>query len=354
MPKPMLRALCLVAAACAASVAITACKAKTEVTADTPEATATVESIGEEDAIITEQHDDATIVWNVSPEGQVKALVKTPDGKVIDKDVSGTVTWKGSAPDAAPIVLPLAFDAKAGMLVGTVPRLDGELTELKYDLKVQGKPLVGALHVPAGGTKELVLHAKASADIKIPEGKVGPNGGVIQVVGSDRIELVAEKATGKVRVYVLDADFNPVKVEDRTIRLAIGGEAPETIVLVPEPGGLYFSGKLRAAVDPVRVTVAVARPRVRTHVCIVGYSPGAVLVVGARAPRVRMVVASGWSTGADVDVRVAAPSVLVVAEPPRPRVGVRVDIRAPAPPKPPKIRVGAGVSVKAGAGVKIR
>jgi hypothetical protein len=347
----MLRALCLAAAACAVSVALTACKEKTEVTADTPESTATVESIGEEDAIITEQHDNATVVWNVSPDGQVKALVKSPDGKVIDKDVSGTVTWKASEPDAAPVVLPLTFDAKAGMLVGTVPKLEGELVELKYDLKVEGKPVVGALHVPAGGTKELVLHAKASADVKIPEGKVGPNGGVIQVVGPDRIELVAEKATGKVRVYVLDADFNPVKVEDRTIKIAIGGEAPETVVLVPEPGGLYFSGRLRAAVDPVRVTVAVARPKVQAHVCIVGYSPGAVLFVGARAPRVRLLVAGGW----DADVRVVGPGVMIHDHDDddhhHHHGKVKLQIKGP---KPPKVRLNAGVSVHAGAGVKIR
>jgi hypothetical protein len=353
MQKPMLRALCLVAAACAASVALSACKDKAEVTAETPEATATVESIGDEDTIITEQHDNATIVWNVSEDGKVKALVKTPDGKPIDKDVSGTVTWKGSAPDSAPVVLPLMFDAKAGMLVGTIPKLEGDMTELKYDLKVEGKPLVGALHLPPGGTKELVLHAKASADVNIPDGKVGPNGGVIQVVGPDRVEIVAEKATGRVRVYLLDADFNPVKIEEKTtIKLAIGGEAPETIVLVPDPGGLYFSGKLRATVDPPRVTVAVARPSARVHVALVGYRPGVVLLVGARAPRVRILVAGGWNS----DVRVVAPGVVIHDhdDDDHGHGKVKIHIKGPRVPRPPSVRVQAGVQVKAGAGVKIR
>ena len=343
-----LRAACLLAVACAASTALCACKAKTEAAAESAEsmeATVTAESIGDEDAIITEQHDNATVVWNVSADGQVKALVKSPDGKPIDKDVSGTVTWKGSGPDDTPVELPLVFDAQAGMLVGTIPKLEGDLTELEYNIQVEGKPVAGTLHLPAGGTKELVLHAKASADIDIPEGKVGPNGGVIQVVGEDRIELVADEATGDVRVYVLDADFNPVQIEDRTIKLAIVGEAPETIVLVPDPGGLYFTGHMRAAVDPVRVTVAVGRPHVHTHVAVVGWHPGAVLVVGARAPRVRFRVAGGWHGHA----KVVGPKVEI--HEPHPHADVKIHIKAP---KPPSIKVGAGVGVKAKAGARVK
>lgn len=43
---------------------------------------------------ITEGHDGGSTVWEVKPDGKVRALVKTTDGKPVRKDVGGTL-WKG-------------------------------------------------------------------------------------------------------------------------------------------------------------------------------------------------------------------------------------------------------------------
>ncbi len=55
------------------------------------------------------------------------------------------------------------------------------------------------MHLPAGGTKELDENAKEATKIKIPVGQKGPNGGVLQVVGDDVVEVVAGKKNGAVR-----------------------------------------------------------------------------------------------------------------------------------------------------------
>ena len=68
----------------------------------------------------------------------------------------------------------------------------------------------GALHVPAGGTKELVLTARTAATKDNYKGQKGPNGGVVQRVGDDVVEIVGDKGTGQVRVYALDATLKPI------------------------------------------------------------------------------------------------------------------------------------------------
>src|SRR5689334_17213139 len=65
----------------------------------TAEATVTEESVEAVPVAIeeplTEEHDGGSVGWDFAPDGTVKAIVKAPDGKPIDKDVSGTLTWKG-------------------------------------------------------------------------------------------------------------------------------------------------------------------------------------------------------------------------------------------------------------------
>jgi hypothetical protein len=278
-------------AALAFAVALPGCSKdseKTEVTA---------ENIQEAEPVV-EQHDAATVAWTVEPDGKVKALVKTPDGKPVDKNVTGTLTVKPVAKNPVPTTVPLVRDEKTGLMTATIPPLEYDLTEVKYDINVNEKPVKGALHLPPGGTRDLALNAKASAEVKLPEGKKGPNGGVIQVVGKDTIEIVGDKGSGTTRVYFLDADLKPVKVvPEKTVKIAVVTNAgPETIILTPDPGGLYFHGKFGVAVNPTKITVAVST-KDHTDVVLCGWHPTKVIVVGAAAPVVGVFVAVNWGIG---------------------------------------------------------
>ena len=249
---------------------------------------------------VTEDSDAGSITLNVTPDGKVAATLQSPDGKLITRDVAGQIIFHGPAGDTS---VPAVVDEKSGLVTASGPRLDGDLTQIDYALTVAGKPWTGTLQVPRGGTKSLADDARAAAaSAPLPDQK-GPNGGVLQIVGKDRIEIVADKAGGQVRVYVLDADLHPIAVGDRKIKLAIAGDAPEIVILVPDAKGLYCSGKLVSHADPTRLTVSVTLAD-ETHVAIVGWSPGVHLIVGARAPRVHILVAT-WGPP-DVDVRVRA------------------------------------------------
>jgi hypothetical protein len=369
--RPVLAALCLGAVL----VAAPACKkASSEVTVEAPAPEAVVDI---PEAII-EENENGSVAWSVAPEGQVKAIVKSTDGKPITKNITGELLWKGPKGDEK---IPVTVEEKTGFLIATGPRLDDDLTEIGYNLQVDSKPWGGTLHVPRGGTLELQESAKVS--VAVPEGKVGPNGGVIQFIGEDRVEVVADKGgSGQVRVYFLDPEFKVIKGPDRKVKIAIVGDSPEVVILEPEPaGGLFFVGRLRTKVDPVRVTVAVTN-RTVTHAAIVGWAPRTRLVVGARAPRVRLMVASGWDPDIDVRVRARGPTVVVhdddddrgrvrvkvtgrghdhrdhdhgrvkVGGGAHVGVGVGVHVAVPRPPPPPSLHVGVGVGVHAGAGVK--
>ena len=258
---------------------------------------------------VTEENDSGSVTWSVAPSGQVTALVKSTDGKPLVKGVSGQLVWKGPA---GATTVPLSADEKAGTLVASGPKLDDDLTEIAYSLSVDGKPWTGTLQIPRGGTQALADGAKEVAASPVPAGKTGPNGGVIQVVGKDRVEIVADKSSGQVRVYVLGPDFQVAPIGERRVRLGVGGEGSEIVILTPEPKGLYFTGKLTAKTDPTRLTIVISE-KDQAHACIVGWTPGLHLLVGARAPRVRILVAT---FGADVDIRVQAgqpqPSTVVI------------------------------------------
>lgn len=254
----------------------------------------TAETIQDNEGSITEQHDAATVVWSVDGDGNVKALVKTPDGKPVNKNVYGTLTVSGVDPAFVPMTMPIAPDPKTGVLSAVIPMPDDEITVVKYDLKVDGKPVVGAMHLPHGGTAELVANAKLAEAKKLPEGKKGPNGGVVQVVGDDVVEIVADKSNGNVRVYVLDADLKPVKIGERKITIGfVGPKGPDTIVLAPDSGGAYFVGKMNVVVNPTKLTVVVA-DHDDVHVVLCGYRPRGVILVGASAPSHLVLVNVNW------------------------------------------------------------
>jgi hypothetical protein len=262
---------------------------------DKEQSEVTAENIQEAEPLV-EKHDAASVAWTVDPDGNVKALVKTPDGKPVDKNVTGTLTVKPVAKNPVPTTVPLVLDEKTGLMTAVIPPLEYDLTEVKYDIKVNNKPVKGALHLPPGGTKDLALNAKVSAEVKLPEGKKGPNGGVLQVVGKDTIEIVGDKKSGDMRVYFLDADLKPVKVvPEKTVKIAVVTDTgPETIILTPDKGGLYFTGKLKVVSNPTKITVAVSSPD-HTDVVLCGWHPGTVVVIGPAAPVFGVFVAVNWA-----------------------------------------------------------
>ncbi len=304
--KPLFHSLLATCLLASATAGIGGCSKKEEAVA-VPEEGVTAENIADTGGI-SEKHDAGETVWSVAPEGQVKLLVKGPDGKPIDKNVTGTLTVKAAGDkEAKPTTVNLEPEPKTGLLVASIPKLEADITEVKYEVKADGKPMKGALHLPVGGTAEIVTNAKVAAEAKIDTGKKGPNGGVIQVVGDDTIEVVADKSSSKVRVYFLDADLKPVKVvpEKKVTIAVVTQNGPETVILEPDSGGLYFTGKVNVAVNPVKLTVGV-RHHDRARVVLVGYRPSTVVVVGAAAvPAVFVVANAGWGVG------VVSPTIVV-------------------------------------------
>jgi hypothetical protein len=283
------------------------------------------------DAIAERLPTGGTSTWIVRPDGTVSATLKTPDGAPVSMPVTGQMTF--GTPDGPPKSVPVKYDPKTGVLTAAGPKLEADITPVNYDLTVGGTPWHGTIDVPTGGTQDLVATGQLQAPI--PPGTVGPNGGVVHVVGPDRVELVANKHTGDVRAYVLDADNHPIDPGDRKITVAVQGEHPEVLVLAPEPSRHFFVGHLRARVNPSYVTVAV-NVRGTTHACLVGWSPGAVVVLGPEAPRLHLLVVDAWP-GEVVEVHghgrfheevvVGAPGVVVeapslVVQPPSVVVGV--------------------------------
>jgi len=279
----------LVALAIGATLATPACSKKSS--EGNAANTITAESLEESPESITEEHDSGTVTWNVSPDGQVSALAKTKDDKPVGKDVTGELTW--TTPDGDKTI-PVTVDEKTGLLVASGPKLEDDITEIKYKLNIEGKAWTGTMHLPKGGTKELAESAKEATENTPEKDQKGPNGGVIQVVGKDKIEIVADKKSGQVRVYVLGDELKPIEVGERKIKLAVTtANGPEVVVLTPEPKGLYFTGKLTVKAEPVKVTVAVTHHD-ETHVCLVGWHPGVHVVVGSHAPHVAIWVNAGW------------------------------------------------------------
>jgi hypothetical protein len=165
-----------------------------------------------------------------------------------------------------------------------------------------GAAMKGTLHLPRGGTSELAENARAAAKLRVA--KTGPHGGKVQIVGDDRIEIVANPEGGEARVYVLGPDLKPVPLDGRRVTLAVVGSRSEIVVLTPGPKDEYATGKLTISDDPEKVTVCVARGE-RSHVVLVDYEPGVVVVVGRGAPHaVIFVKGTFW----------VAPAVVVVED----------------------------------------
>jgi hypothetical protein len=315
----------------------------------------TAEAIEKSPDAIAQQGPSGTSAWIIQPDGAVKATLETPDGKRVAQPVTGQIAF--APPNGAPTSVPVQYDPKTGVLTATGPKLDADITPVSYTLTVGATPWNGSIDIPKGGTHDLVDTGRLQASIA--PSTVGPNGGVVRVVGPDRIELVASKHSGDVRGYVLDEDNHPVDPGDRKITVAIEGERPELLVLAPEPHAHFVVGHLRARVDPPYLTVAV-NVRGTSHACLVGWMPGSVVVVGPEAPRIHLLAVEAWP-GEVVEahgrhgkfheeVVVGAPGLIVgapavVVEPPS------VVVEAPAVVVgAPGVVVGAGADVHGGVG----
>jgi hypothetical protein len=251
---------------------------------------------------LVEQHDDGSVAWRIDPDGKVRAVASTTAGVPIKQDLGGTLVYKL---DGEPRTVPLVMDARTGVLTAAGPKLEADLTEVDYTITVAGKPWSGVMHVPAGGTAALVANASVTAEAKLPEQTVGPHGGTIQIVGDDRLEMVAEGDSGRTRVFVLDANLQPVTLEARTLRMGFIAERSELVTFVPEPSGLFFVGRIGHAFNPLQVTVALGFGGV-TRAAIWGYHPGVRLyapsatVLIATAPRLQFRLKGGFDSDVDV------------------------------------------------------
>ncbi|MEZ4298073.1 MAG: hypothetical protein R3B70_24185 [Polyangiaceae bacterium] len=151
-------------------------------------------------AALVEERDEGKLEWVVEPDGAVRVKVTPNEGTV---PVTGALLIEGES---------FALSGEDGSLAATGPKLTAELTTITYSLKVGDSTWEGALHVPPGGTADLV----AAPSVTVPEGTKGPNGGVVDVVGDQRVEMVVDEKTGEVRVYLLDENLQPIPVGDAT------------------------------------------------------------------------------------------------------------------------------------------
>lgn len=176
--------------ACALLAAATGCNRNTDATAD---------PAVEAQSGLVEERDDGKLEWIITPEGQVRVLVTPNEGAA--STLSGALMLEGQSYDLA---------SKGTALEATIPKLAEDLTTIAYSIKVGEATWDGSIQVPPGGTKELV----EVPSITVPEGTKGPNGGVVDVVGDQRVEIVTDEKTGEVRVYFLDENLKPIPVGD--------------------------------------------------------------------------------------------------------------------------------------------
>ena len=148
-------------------------------------------------AALVEERDEGKLEWIVTADGQVRVKVTVNDGSA--PALTGSLLLDGQS-------YPMTADGAS--LGASIPKLGADLTTIAYSLKVGEATWDGALHVPQGGTKELV----AAPAVTIPEGAKGPHGGVLDVVGDQRVEMVVDPKTNEVRVYLLDDKLQPIPV----------------------------------------------------------------------------------------------------------------------------------------------
>jgi hypothetical protein len=158
---------------------------------------------------LVEEREDGSLSWIIQPDGSVRVTVRDAAGKPVPPpEIEGTLTVREAS-------TPMWTEGDA--LVGAVGKLEDELTDVGYSVKVKGAGWSGVLQVPSAGTEGLVAESK----VTVPAGTVGPNGGIVEVVGDQRVELVADQASGELRAYLLDDKLEVMPVGDAEITVGI-------------------------------------------------------------------------------------------------------------------------------------
>jgi hypothetical protein len=240
------------------------------------------ELIGKE-STVAERATEATFYWNIEADGDARLVVKNSAGEIVKEGVTGQLSFSSDAVSESKTVQ-LAPQGKSGVLLADGPKLDREVTEVKYAVLVDGKPVTGALHVPATGTEGLSAAAKQSAGAE----DKGPNGGTIQVVGEQRYEVVGDAGSGQVRAYLLGTDAKRPK----KLRLGVDAKSPKLVELVWNDEGYYVADIGTAA--PRKLTLVVVDHDERPHVVVLGHRADAVILVDAQP---RFWARRGWHPG---------------------------------------------------------
>jgi hypothetical protein len=278
-----------------------------------------------------------TVAWTFEADGVVKADVRDKAGEPIKEGFVGSL----EATDGKPVELaPIegAPVAGAALYGAELPAFKGDLTPVSYVVQVGADPVKGTLYVPAGGTTVMlappapsvtVTATAVGADVK------GPHGGIVQLVGPDRVEIVSDQDSGEVRAYVLDASLMPIAVGERHLTLGVVADHPELVTLEPVDGGAYFVAGWGIHADPVSISVSVRLGAVVSF-GLVGWRPGIPYVVVRPEPwRVRL--KPGWGPPARVLVR-----------------GRVIEAHEPRLTRRGKVEVGLGPGFKGGERVEIK
>jgi hypothetical protein len=248
-----------------------------------------------------------TVGWLLEDDGVVKADVRDKSGNAIADDFAGTLA---SGDGASKKEVSLAPIDGSTMFGATLPAFASDLTAVSYALKQGADTFDGTFFVPAGGSsilteKPATPAATAGATTTTtptttggaqaaiaPPTTTGPNGGVIQTIGEQRVELVSDQTTGEVRAYLLDAANKIIPLGDRKITLGVVGDQPELVTLQPAEGADYAVASWGLKADPVSLTIAI-RDGKKVHAGVWGWRPGAVVPVKPKEP-VHLVVKRNW------------------------------------------------------------
>jgi hypothetical protein len=155
------------------------------------------QKIPDDQAGLVEERDDGKLEWVVQEDGAVRVKVTLNEGTT--PALSGVLLVDGQS---------YQLTASGAALTTAIPKLGEGLTTITYSLKVGEATWDGSLHVPQGGTKELI----AVPTVSVPEGTKGPHGGAVDVIGDQRVEIVVDEKTGEVRMYMLDDKLQPIPV----------------------------------------------------------------------------------------------------------------------------------------------
>jgi hypothetical protein len=267
--------LVLAALLAGSSIASTGC-------GDAKLATSALDSVSSDPTSCREEHPEGVVAFVVAPDGGVRAGVTGADGKPAKID-GGTLSFRKDG--GAPTEAKLAPEGDGMVAAAKGPAVDANVTSIDYVVQTGGKTLKGVLHIPSGGTKTLSESAKTLA----AEEKPGPNGGQVQVVAGEPVE-VAIAPSGDVAADVLYRHRKVVVTPGRTLWIVVDDEK---VALSQRDDGV-FVGRTRVTA-PRKVTVVLVRDG-KPHVALVGFRAG-IKLSASRAPGLVMVQAIAPSKG---------------------------------------------------------